>query len=153
VPLAAGVIVGVVRRRDLHGARAEVHVDQDAVQDDRDLAAVERVDDVLAVQVLVLGVLRVDGHGRVAEHGFQTGGGHDDLFVQAVDLVGEGGDDAELVLPALRVVLRPVVADDRHLVEGGDVHVLHLGRRETAGEVGGEWRVHVKQLRRISQNG
>ena len=98
VPHAAGVVVRVVGGRDLDAAGAEGHVDELLVADDRDASAVERVDDVLAVQVGVALVVGVDRDGGVAEHGLQTGGLAVDLLAGALDLVGEGDDLAEAVL-------------------------------------------------------
>ena len=96
VPDADLVVVGVVGGGDLDGARAEVHLDH-LVPDDRQALAAEGVDDALALEVRVLGVLGLDGHGRVAQHRLDTRRGHHDLLVLGVgDLVREGDDDAEL---------------------------------------------------------
>jgi hypothetical protein len=67
VPLADQPVVEVVRRRDLHHARAEFAVDV-VVADDRDVAIGERQSHRLADQVPVALVLRMHGDGRVAEH-------------------------------------------------------------------------------------
>src|SRR5690606_13622921 len=75
VALAHGVVVGVVRGRDLHHAGAEGAVDV-VVGDHRDLAVAQRQPNVLAHQVAVALVFRVHHHGDVAQHGFRPGGGH-----------------------------------------------------------------------------
>ena len=69
------VVVGVVGGGDLDAAGAEGGVDEFAVGDDGDLAVGEREVDLLADQVLVAGVVGVDGHGGVAQHGLGAGGG------------------------------------------------------------------------------
>mmetsp|Transcript_40371 Transcript_40371/g.126313 ORF Transcript_40371/g.126313 Transcript_40371/m.126313 type:complete len:470 (-) Transcript_40371:49-1458(-) len=123
VALAAGVIVRVVRRRDLHGAGTEVHVHEHVVEDDGDQLAVERVLHEAAVEVRVARVLRVHGHGGVAEHGLEARRGHDDLLVGGVavgvgHLVREARERAELVLVAVGV--------PRHGAEGAALDVLGL---------------------------
>lgn len=66
VSLAALEIVCVVRRSDLDGARTELRVDH-FIGDDLDLArGDERVLDVLADELLVAVVFRIDGNGCVA---------------------------------------------------------------------------------------
>ena len=71
----------VVGRRDLDRAGAEVALDA-LVGDDRDGPVLERQDDPLAVEVRVALVVRVDGQGRVAEHGLRPRRGHDDGLVR-----------------------------------------------------------------------
>ena len=71
VALADVEIVEVVRRRDLHRARALFRVGI-LVRDDRDAASDERQDRVLADEILVALVLRVHGHGDIAEHRLGT---------------------------------------------------------------------------------
>ncbi len=78
MPLANLEVVEVVRRRDLHRARALLGIGV-LVADDRDLAPHQRQDHVLADQVLVALVLRVHGHRRVAQHRLgPRGGDHDE---------------------------------------------------------------------------
>ena len=86
--LADFEIVEIVRRRDLHRARAELGVGI-LVADDRDAAADERQDDVLADKMLVALVLGMDGNRDVAEHGLGTGGGNGDGLVAALDRVAQ----------------------------------------------------------------
>ena len=71
-------IVEVVRRRDLDRARALLGIGI-FVGDDRDAAADERQDHVLADERLVALVVRVHGDGGVAEHGLGARGGDDDV--------------------------------------------------------------------------
>ena len=78
VALAHLEVVEVVRRGDLHRAGAGFGIGV-LVGDDGDAPAHQRQDDVLADDVLVALIVRVDGHGGVAQHGFRPCGGHDDM--------------------------------------------------------------------------
>ena len=53
VPLAGGKIIGVMRGCDLDRSSPEAHVDQLCVRDDGNLSAVQGVNDVTPMQVLV----------------------------------------------------------------------------------------------------
>ena len=90
-------IVGIVRRRDLHRSRSEVHVHQNGVRDDRDASPIDRVDHVLSVQVLVARIVGVHRHGRIAQHRLQTRRRHHDLLVRVLHGVRELRDAAELI--------------------------------------------------------
>ena len=108
VGLAHGVVVGVVRRRDLDEARAKagVHV---PVGEDRDLAVHDGQAHHPAHELGLLGVLRGDGDARVAEHGLRARGRHRDV----VDAV-HGLDERVAQIPEvslLVLVLRLVVRD------------------------------------------
>ena len=83
VALADFEVVEVMRRRDLDraGAGGLVRV---VVTDDRDAASDQRQDNMLADQVLVADVFRIDRNGGVAEHGFGPGGGDDDVVTGLV---------------------------------------------------------------------
>ena len=72
--LAHGPVVGVMRRRHLHAARAElgIHV---PVGEDGDLAVHERQLHRLAHEVPEALVLGIDGHAGVAQHRFGARGG------------------------------------------------------------------------------
>ena len=87
VGLAHGVIVGVVRRRDLDKAGAKVGVDMPILKDG-DLAVHDGELDGLAHEGGLLGILRGDGDARIAEHGLGARGGDDDV-VLAVDRLGQ----------------------------------------------------------------
>ncbi len=97
VALADLEVVRVVRRGHLDGAGAELGVDV-LVGDDRDGAVGQRQLDEPADQVLVALVLRVDGDGRVAEHGLGAGGGNDD---GVVTLAVRHGDELAVVVLVL----------------------------------------------------
>ena len=75
VALADGVVVHVMRGRDLDhaGAKSHVHV---VVGNHRNIAAAKRQRDALADQVLVALVFGVHHQRHVAQHGFGAGGGH-----------------------------------------------------------------------------
>mmetsp|Transcript_12703 Transcript_12703/g.36824 ORF Transcript_12703/g.36824 Transcript_12703/m.36824 type:complete len:425 (-) Transcript_12703:1031-2305(-) len=92
------VVIRVMGRGDLHSAGTQVHVHEHIVQDNGQFAVTEGVDDTLAVEMGVSGVLWVHGDSGVAEHSLETCGRDDDLLVQAVHLVGELGEHAKLVL-------------------------------------------------------
>ena len=78
MPLAHFKVVGVVSRSDLHtaGPLGGISV---FIPHDGDLAICQRQLDHLADQVLVTGILRVHRHSRISEHGFRTGGSHDQV--------------------------------------------------------------------------
>ena len=77
VPLADVVIVRIMGRGDLErtGAKLAVHV---FIGDHRDLAAQHRHQHLLADELLVALILRMDCHGGIAQDGFRAGGGHRD---------------------------------------------------------------------------
>ena len=77
VPLADLEVVEVVRRRDLHRAGALLRIGI-VVGDDRDPAADQRQDHVLADQMAVALVVRIHRDAGVAQHGFGPRGGDDD---------------------------------------------------------------------------
>ena len=83
VGLTHGVVVGVVSRRYLDEARAEIGVDMPILKDG-DLAVDDGELDGLTHKGGLLGVLRGDSDARVAEHGLGARGGDDDV-VLAVD--------------------------------------------------------------------
>ena len=88
VALARREVVEVVRGRHLHGAGAELRVDEHRVGHDGEGAVDERVLDALAVERGVARVVRVHGDGRVAEHRLRARRRDDDL-ASALDLVRE----------------------------------------------------------------
>ena len=79
-------VVGVVGGGHLHAAGAEVHFHV-LVGHDGDFTVHEGQDAGLAHDVLVPLVVGVHGHAGVAQHGFGTGGGHDDV---TAGLPGDG---------------------------------------------------------------
>ncbi|MCY1511052.1 hypothetical protein D9M68_454460 [compost metagenome] len=88
VALADGIVVVVVRGRDLDHAGAEFLVDV-VVGNDRNQPVHQRQLHALADQVLVAFVFGVDHHGRVAEHGFGAGGGHRERAAAVFQRVGD----------------------------------------------------------------
>ncbi len=75
VRLAQCIVVDVVGGSHLQTARTELDIDV-AVLDDWNDAAHQGHDDLVTAEPLVLGVLRVDAHGRVAHDGLGARGGH-----------------------------------------------------------------------------
>ena len=78
--LARVVVVAIVGRRDLHGAGAEVALD-DVIGDDRDVALHERDADPPTDQRPIARIVGVNGHRRVAEDRLGTGRGDGDRLV------------------------------------------------------------------------
>ena len=91
------VVVGVVAGRHLHRAGAEAELDV-FVRHDRELAPHERQDRVLADEVPIALVVRVDGHAGVAQHGLGPGRGDDELLVGVLDRVADVPEVARHVL-------------------------------------------------------
>ena len=90
-------VVGVVCRRDLHtaGSKADFHV---FVGNHRNLAPNHRQNQRFANQVCVLFIVRVDGNGGIAKHGFGTGGGNlHKLAFLALDGVADMPEEAGLL--------------------------------------------------------
>ncbi len=85
VALADGEVVGVVRGRDLDGARAELRVGP-VVGDDGISRARSAGSAAACRRAPVALVGRVDGHGDIAQHGLGARGGDDD----GAGTVGEG---------------------------------------------------------------
>ena len=84
-------------RGDLEAACAELNVDV-VVLDDGDLAPHERDNDTPSAEVLVLRVVRIDAHGRVAHDRFGAGGSHDGIPVFTDDAVAQVVEFALLLL-------------------------------------------------------
>ena len=78
--LADFVVVEIVGRGDFHAAGAEFRIAV-IVGDDRDAAADQRQLDKFADQGFVAFIVRVNGDGGVAEHGFRTSGRDDQVIV------------------------------------------------------------------------
>ncbi len=126
VALARGEVVEVVRGRHLHHSGAELRIDQHRVGDDGELAAVEGVPHLLAVEVCVAGVVRVHGDGGVAQHRLRPRRGDDELGGSAAR-IGVRDRVRELVELALDVLLDVHLEVGEHRL-GGDVPV-HEARR------------------------
>ena len=71
-----GVIVEVMRRRDLQtaGSEGRIHV---LIADDRNVAGTQRQSHRMSDQVAIALILRVHGHGGVTQHGFRARRGDD----------------------------------------------------------------------------
>ena len=95
--LAQHVVVYVVRGGDLEAACAELNVDI-IVLDDGDLPPHERDNDAPSAEVLVLRVVRIDAHGRVAHNRFGSGGSHNGVSVFADDAIAQVVEFALLLL-------------------------------------------------------
>ncbi len=71
VAFAGLEIVGIVRRRHLHRAGAELRLRQ-FVGDDGNLAVHQRQQNLLAVQMRVALVFCIYGNGGIAQHGLRA---------------------------------------------------------------------------------
>ena len=87
VALAHGEVVGVVRRRHLHEAGAEARINVE-VAEDGNLAVDDGQLHRGADELLLVVVLRRNGHTSVAQHGFGARGGHHDVLL-AIDGLGQ----------------------------------------------------------------
>ncbi|OPY86790.1 MAG: hypothetical protein A4E72_01611 [Syntrophus sp. PtaU1.Bin208] len=85
MPFGHGEVGGIRGRGDFHRAGTEFH-GHVVIGDDGDAPVHQGEDHFLADDVLVADIIGMHGHGRVAQHGFWTGGRHDDLATA----VGQG---------------------------------------------------------------
>ena len=90
-------VVRVVRRGDLHHARALFHIGM-LVADDRDFDVYQRQNDVAAVQMRIARIVFVDGHGGIAQHCLRAGGRQLKLFARLLDGVEQVPEVAFLLL-------------------------------------------------------
>ena len=104
VALADFVVVEIVGRGDFHAAGAEFRVAV-VVRDNRDAAADQWQLDELADQRLVALVVRVNRDGGIAEHGFRTSGGDDQVVVAFSGLGAIGQRVLEVPQEAFLVVV------------------------------------------------
>ena len=144
VTLSAGVVVGVVRRRHLDRAGAELRV-HEGVGDQRDLAVADRQQHRLPDAVAVARIVGMHRHRGIAEHGLRPRGGHGDEAAAILEGVLEVPELALVLLvdhflirerrAALRAPVDDAVAlvDQAFLVET-DEDLLH--RRREAGVQG-----------------
>ena len=84
--LTQHIVVGIVGRCHLQTTRTEldIHI---TVLDNRNHTVHQRYDDLLALQPLVLRVLRVDTHGGITHDGLRTGGSYHGIAVTAFHIV------------------------------------------------------------------
>ena len=119
VALAHLEVVEVVRRRDLHRAGALLGIGI-FVGDDRDAAADQRQDHVLADQRLVALVVGMHRDGGVAEHGLGPRGGDDDECRCIVGIEGRALDRiAQVPEVALHLDLLDLEVGDRGRAASG----------------------------------
>ena len=90
------VVIRVVRRGDLHRTGTEFHVHV-VIGDDLELQVItERVRQLLAHQIGVALIVWVYGNSDVAQHGFHTGGGHDEVRFIVIERAIADGDQLAL---------------------------------------------------------
>ena len=113
MPLANLEIVEIMRRRDLHRARAFFRVGI-SVGDDRDKPSDERQLHLAADEILVALIVRMHGDRGVAEHGLRTRGRDGDDLARLRALIG---DDRVVEVPerALHLDLLDFEVGDRGL--------------------------------------
>ena len=73
------VVVKVVRRGDLHAAGAFFHISV-FIADDGNAAVNQRQNNKFANQIFITRIFWVDGHAGIAQYGFRTGGGDDQVI-------------------------------------------------------------------------
>ena len=95
--LAQHIVVYVVSRSHFQTAGTELDV-YVVVHDDGHGPVDQRHDYLLAFEVGVAGVVGVYAHGRIAQNGFGTGGGYDDILVFTLDIVTQVVELAVLLL-------------------------------------------------------
>jgi hypothetical protein len=116
MPLPDGIVVGIVSGRHFHHAGAEFRIDENVIGDDRNQPIVSGrrrfADGPIPARVL-----RMHGHGRVAEHRFGARGGDDhesDVLPRIVPCVPSISFDRIADVPEARLdrlVINLVVAD------------------------------------------
>ena len=97
VALAHLEVVGVMRRGHLDRSGAKLGVGV-GVGDQRNFPLHQREQNRLAVKLAVALILRVDGDGRVAQHGLRARGGYDHVLLGAEDRVADVPEAAGLLL-------------------------------------------------------
>ncbi len=112
VALADGEVIGVVRRRDLDGAGAEIAADP-RVENDGNLAVHERQAQLFAVEMQIPLVLWMDGDGGIAEHGFRARGRDGEKFAAVLAVVSENR------IPNLPEVPLLLGVNDFEIADGG----------------------------------
>ena len=90
-------VIGVVGGGDLYDTGALFHIGV-LIADDGDFLIQQRQDDRAAVQVGIAGILAIDGHGGITQHGFGTGGGQLQLLAGLLDGVEQMPEAAVLLL-------------------------------------------------------
>src|SRR5262249_43245288 len=89
VALSRLEVVEVVPGRDLDDAGPEGGIDEDVVADDRDPTPDERQRDLLADEVAVARILRMDGDGRVPQHRLRPSGRDDQAPAPVRERIGD----------------------------------------------------------------
>ena len=105
-----------MRGGDLEAAGAELNVDV-VVLDDGNLAPHERNNDAPSAEVLVLRVVRIDTHGRVAHDRFGSGRSHDGIPVFTDDAI------AQVVKFALLLLINHLLVAEGS--KGGGIPIDH----------------------------
>ena len=83
VALSHSEVIGIMRRRDLHRPGPKFGIDK-FIADHFDLPINKRQYQCLADIFFVPFVLRIDRNRRVTQHGFRTGGGHNNKLIGIV---------------------------------------------------------------------
>mmetsp|Transcript_20615 Transcript_20615/g.42993 ORF Transcript_20615/g.42993 Transcript_20615/m.42993 type:complete len:567 (-) Transcript_20615:452-2152(-) len=128
VTLATLVIVRIMGGSDLHRTSTEGHVNEGSIEDDGDAASVEGVDDVLSVEVFVPCIFRMDSHGAVSQHGFETGRRHNELLVRIFNWICKRSQHAKLIA-SLRIARVTLVRLDLQKRPPLQFDIIHLNVR------------------------
>jgi hypothetical protein len=104
--LAGLEVVEVVRRCHLDRARAEGGIHEHGVADDGDSVPQEWMPHAAANEMLVARIIRMDRHGRIAEHGLGPRGGDHDLAGAVLERIGERPELALVRIVVLDLEIR-----------------------------------------------
>ncbi|OPY11787.1 MAG: hypothetical protein A4E69_02628 [Syntrophus sp. PtaB.Bin138] len=143
MPFGHGKVGGVGGRRDFHRPGTEIH-GHVVIGNDGNSAVHQGKEHVLADNILVADIVGVNGHRRIAQHRFRTGGRHDDLttavgkgvadvpegagFLLVLHFqIGDGGVAAgapvDDVIPLIDQIL--IVEADKNFPDGTGEPVVH----------------------------
>ena len=122
------VIIWIVCRRDLHSSRSEFHVDKCRITDNWDASAIEGMYDMLAMQVFVARIFRVDSNASIAQHRLQTCRRDNQLLIRILNRIRKRRQHPKLIPSPIivRVALVRLHLQKRPSLE---LQIIHLDVR------------------------
>jgi hypothetical protein len=124
-------IVRVMSRGDLHSTSTEVHVDEDVVSDNFHHAiGAEWMFKLLADEIFIAGILRVDSDGDITEHGLKSSSSDNKNLIGTLYFVREFSKLTEGVLLVF------AVTRDLNISRSVELNVLNFNVRESGVEGG-----------------